>query len=209
MRRVAPTCYYHRMELQTIIFLGPQGSGKGTQVELLAQFLEKNDPARPTFHFSVGELLREFGLETGYTEARVHQSLLGGNMQPSFISSYLVARFFIRHLEGKEHLIIDGYPRSPENNVSFDSAMDFYGRKTPTLIYLTLPDEEAVTRLLKRGRNDDTEEGIRKRLAWTKEQFSTTIEHFQNNPAYRFMEVDGLGTIEEVHGRVLTALELA
>ncbi|HEX8993640.1 MAG TPA: nucleoside monophosphate kinase, partial [Candidatus Paceibacterota bacterium] len=132
------------MELQTIVFLGPQGSGKGTQVELLAKFLEQNDPAHPTFHFSVGELLREFGLETGYTEARVHESLLGGNMQPSFISSYLVARFFIRHLEGREHLILDGYPRSPENIVSFDSAMQFYGRVQPTLIYLTLPDEESV-----------------------------------------------------------------
>ncbi len=194
------------VEQQTIVFLGPQGSGKGTQVQSLANYLEKKDPGHPVFHFSVGELLREFGGEVGYTEERVHASLLRGEMQPGFISSYLVARYFIHHLRGQEHVIIDGYPRSPENLVNFDSAMDFYGRVTPTLLYLNIPDEESVARLMKRGRSDDTEEGIRKRLAWTKEQFSTTIAHFTNNPKYRFTEIDGLGSIEEVHQRVLTTL---
>ncbi len=194
------------VELQTIFLLGPQGSGKGTQVQLLAQYLEKKDPAHPVYHFSVGELLREFGSEVGFTEERVRASLLRGEMQPGFVSSYLVARYFILHLKGEEHIIIDGYPRSLENLVNFDSAMDFYERKTPTLVYLTIPDEEAVSRLMKRGRSDDTEEGIRKRLAWTKDQFAATIAHFTNNPKYRFHEVDGLGTIEEVHQRVLSTL---
>lgn len=196
------------MEQQTIILLGPQGSGKGTQVQLLAQYLEKKDAGRPVYHFSVGELLRQFGSEGGYTEDRVNTSLLRGEMQPGFISSYLVARYFIVNLKGNEHIIIDGYPRSPENLVNFDSAMDFYGRMLPTLVYLNIPDEESVTRLLKRGRSDDTEEGIRKRLAWTKEQFAPTIEHFTNNPKYRFLEVDGLGTIDEVHARILNVLNL-
>ena len=196
------------MQPQTIIFLGPQGSGKGTQVELLKTFLKNADPARTIAHLEMGAELRKFAGEGGYTQELTQGILDRGEMVPAFLSSHLMSKFLIGNLKGDEHLFVDGFPREPKQAAIFDTAITFYKRPNPTLLFVNISDNEAVVRLLKRGRHDDTEESIRNRLAWSREQVMPTIENYRANPLYRFVEINGEQTPEQVHADVLKALGL-
>ncbi len=194
------------MEQQTIIFLGPQGSGKGTQVGLLQNFLKQND-SRDVVYLEVGATLREFGAEAGYTQELVGASVKRGELQPGFISGYLASKFLIENLHGNEHLIVDGFPRNEENWMTLVSAFDFYKRERPTVVYINISDEEAVKRLLLRNRSDDTEEGIRKRLAWSHKQAAPIIEHFRSHSSYSVLDIDGERSIEVIHKDIIDKLD--
>ena len=195
------------VEQLTVIFAGPQGSGKDTQVALLKNYL-LHHYTTPVVHFDAGTELRTFAHEGGFTQDHVAASLTRGELQPMFVLAHVMGRFFINWLKGEEHLLISGFPRSEDQLMLFQSAMSFYERKQPILIFLSVPEEVSVARLLKRERSDDTEESIRKRLRWTKEQTLPVIHTFQKNPAYRYIEIDGTTSIEDVHAAVLKQLEL-
>ncbi|MGH7141722.1 MAG: adenylate kinase family protein [Minisyncoccia bacterium] len=197
------------MEPQTTIFLGPQGSGKGTQVGLFKKFLQDRDSTRRIVHMEMGAALRAFaaGAGGGYTQDLVRTSLARGEFQPAFISSYLMAKIFIDEMRGDEHFIVDGFPREPKQAAVFDTAMDFYKRDPRVILNITVPEEESVTRLLARGRNDDTEAGIRERLRWNREQVDPMIDAYRSHPAYMVADIDGMGSVDEVHRRILTALK--
>ena len=196
------------MEQQTIIFLGPQGSGKGTQVQLLKDYLTLQDPSRPIIHIDMGAELRKFVSGGGYTQDAVDASLKRGELQPVFLTGYLVAKAFIDGLKGNEHVIVDGFPRTLENLMFFNSGVSFYKRLHPTLLYVNVSDEEAIKRLIKRGRYDDTEDNIRKRLQWTRDQVMPTVEQFRANPDYRCLEINGEQSVEDVQKEIITKLGL-
>jgi adenylate kinase len=193
----------------TVIVAGPQGSGKDTQVALLKEYLEKNDPSRPTVHFDAGTALRAFSEGPGYTQVQVKESLSRGELQPMFILASVMASFLLSSMKGNEHLLVSGFPRSEDQQMLFDSAMNFYKRELPTLLFITLPEQESLARLLKRGRNDDTEEGIRERLRWNHAQTLPVLQKFKEDKAYTYTEVDGNRTREEVHADILAKLGLA
>ncbi len=197
------------MEQQTVIFLGPQGSGKGTQVELFKRFLQEKDPGRNIVHFEAGKALRAFGEEGGHTPALVNASLRRGELQPMFILAHVMARVFIAQSTGNDHFVVDGFPRTSEQLALFDSAMHFYQQTHPTLLFINISVEAAVRRLMARGRSDDSESSIRTRLSWTREQVMPTIAQFRKDPEYRFIEINGERTIEEVHRDILNNLQLS
>lgn len=197
------------MDRKTLLFLGPQGSGKGTQVQLLKEALGKRDPNRVIVHFEAGGALRAFSATQGYTQDLVNASLARGELQPLFVTGFVMAQAFISSMKGDEHLIVDGFPRSLEQLSVFDSAMKFYKREKPTLLYVNVSDEECIKRLLKRGRSDDTEESIRNRLSWTRNQVMPTVEWFRKNPEYQVIDVDGERTVEEIHQDILQKLDIA
>ena len=173
------------VEQQTVIFLGPQGSGKGTQVQLFKKFLTDTDSDRPIVHMEMGAALRRFSAveNSGYTQDLVRASLARGEFQPAFISSYLMAQIFIEQMQGNEHFIVDGFPREPIQAAIFDTAMDFYKRDPRIILNVIVSEEESLRRLLARGRNDDTEAGIRERLRWNREQVMPMIENYRSNSA--------------------------
>jgi len=198
------------VEQQTVIFLGPQGSGKGTQVQLFKKFLTDTDSDRPIVHMEMGAALRRFSAveNSGYTQDLVRASLARGEFQPAFISSYLMAQIFIEQMQGNEHFIVDGFPREPIQAAIFDTAMDFYKRDPRIILNVIVSEEESLRRLLARGRNDDTEAGIRERLRWNREQVMPMIENYRSNSAYRVIDVEGVGEVEEIHEKILKALGL-
>jgi adenylate kinase len=109
---------------------------------------------------------------------------------------------------GEEHLLIDGFPRTPEQVPTIDSVMEFFRREQPTIVYMQISDEEAVRRIMPRGRHDDTEEGIRQRLKWSKELTIPNIEWFRKNPKYKVIDVFGERPIEVVQQEIREKLGL-
>ncbi len=196
------------MDQQTIIFLGLQGSGKGTQIELLRDLFKGRDIARPCVLFDAGAHFRTFVAEEGYTQGLVRESIAKGELQPSFLSSFLMSKVFINELRGNEHLLVDGFPRHELQAGILDSALKFYKRKNPTVLFLDVSEKTAMARMLKRGRNDDTEEGIQRRFRWSQEIVIPLVTSYRGREGYRVVDINGDQEPDEVHREIVEKLVL-
>ena len=192
----------------TVLFFGPQGSGKGTQVSLLIEELKKRNAARGTIRMDMGQLLREMADAGNYSAALTNKILVAGKLMPDFMPIYLITRTLVEHFTGGEHIIADGVTRRPNQATAFDDAMQFYGRSDYHVIDLQLSEEESIKRLLLRGRNDDTEEAIRRRLGWHKTEVEPLLKIFESR-GRTIHHIDGNTSREHVHKDVLMALNLA
>ncbi|MDZ4226109.1 MAG: nucleoside monophosphate kinase [Patescibacteria group bacterium] len=192
------------MDKQTLIFLGTQGSGKGTQIGLLKEYLAANNGGRDIVHFEMGKNLRELAARDNYAGKQADEILKGGGLIPYAVSCAVFSDYLFDNVKsGEEHIIIDGFPRTADQVPALDSAMDYFKRESITVVVLNISDEEAVKRLLPRGRNDDTEEGIRKRLAWSREQTMPNLKWFRENaPRYTVVEIESERPIEEVQAEI-------
>jgi adenylate kinase len=196
------------VEKLTLIFLGPQGSGKGTQIELLKTYIAQKDPERSILQFGMGQGLRELAVRDDFTGKKTDTILKAGGLIPYAISCSVFAQYLMDNAKGDEHIIIDGFPRTPDQVPMLDSALDFFEAKPGIVVCINISDEEAVTRLLKRGRNDDTEEGIRKRLAWSRKDTMPNIEWFRANPSYKVLDIDGERSVEDIQKDIIAQLGL-
>lgn len=168
--------------IKKILFLGAQGSGKSTQGKLLAKFL-----GLP--YVSTGDMFREMGGE-------IKQILDRGKLVDDQTTSKIVEE----KLKGEEYengFIFDGYPRTMEQIKLFDPGFD-------KVIYLDLSDTEATKRLLKRGREDDTEDVITERLRNYHLQTDPILDYFQQKGILK--QIDGLGSIEEIWQRIKSVI---
>jgi adenylate kinase len=150
-------------------------------------------------YFSAGKQLRKFVEGQSYTAGLNRSIIEQGGLLPTFLSVHVFAEQLMHEMDGNEHLIIDGFPRTEDQVAILDSALRFYKRSNPTIVYINIPDEEAVKRLLARGRADDTEGAIKERLAWTREHIGSILSWFRQTHRYRVVEIDGNQTIPAVH----------
>jgi adenylate kinase len=187
------------MPQQTLIFLGPQGSGKGTQLQLFKDYLQSADQGRRVVHYDSGAALRAFKDTEGYTQGMVRESLAKGEIQPDFLAVTLFGNAFVRDMTGNEHVLLDGFPRTISQAHIFETAMRFYKRDKVMVINLDLSEPVVTQRMLKRGRQDDTEVGIRTRLAWYRAHVVPMLEYCKSNPLYDVLDINGDQAIERVH----------
>jgi adenylate kinase len=196
------------VDKQTLIFLGTQGSGKGTQIDLVKKYLAERAAAQPIVHFEMGKNLRKLQKREDYTGKLALKILSEGGLIPYAISCAVFANYLIDNMKtGEEHLIIDGFPRTADQVPTLHSAMEYFAREQVTVVCINISDEEAVKRLVARGRYDDTEEGIRKRLAWSREQTMPNITWFrEHGPRYKVIDIIGERSIEEVQADIRAQL---
>ena len=201
------------MDAFTIIMCGPPGSGKGTQVQLLAQALNERDPQRPLLSFSTGDGFRAVAQGKGYTSSLIRDVVDKGGLQPEFLAVWLWGSVFIEKMVGDEHIITDGFPRRVLEGHALDTAFSFYQRKNRHFLNITLTQEEAARRLAlreqKEGRTDDRRAVLGNRFEFYRNETVPTIELFRNNPQYAFHDISGAQTVEAVHRDILQALGLS
>jgi adenylate kinase len=195
------------MEPITVLFFGPSGAGKGTQVQMLIDALKKRSDKKIVY-IEMGALLREQITEGTYTSKLTSEIVDNGKLMPSFMPVYLMTKKFVTEFTGEEHIIADAVVRRVAQAESFDDALHFYNRKPYDVIMLELSEDSTVKRLLARGRNDDTEEKIRRRLGWYKDDVLPALKVLEER-GVRIHHIDGEPDVETIHQNILSVLGLA
>jgi len=184
-----------------LIFLGPPGSGKGTQAKRIAKKLD-------LLHLSTGDLLREAvknGTELGkkaktYMEAGelVPDDLIVGIIEEKVASGELDNGY-----------ILDGFPRTVPQAEALRDMLKKNESGLDKAILIDVSDEEVVNRLSTRakieGRADDADVSVvRNRLDVYKKQTQPIIDFYGKESILK--KVDGEGDIDDITSRLQDAI---
>lgn len=195
------------MKPQVYIFLGRSGAGKGTQAELLTNYLKENSE-QPVIRVESGALLREYIKGETYTQKMIAEAVNSGVLVPevSVVSAW--AKHLADNFTGKEIIIFDGCPRKIQEAYLLDSLLRFYKIEKPTVFLIDVRDKWSMQRLLDRGRKDDSAEAIKRRLDWYKSEVKPSVRFFKRNRYYNFVKINGEQPIPEVHAEIVKKLGL-
>lgn len=139
-----------------LIFLGPPGAGKGTQALALAQKL--NIP-----HISTGDILRQALKMRSPLGAKAQDYMDRGELVPDNLVQAMVEER-LQQSDISSGWILDGFPRTVSQAEFLDALLQKLGLSSVQVVNLDVPDDILIERLLGRGRPDDTEDVIRRRL---------------------------------------------
>jgi len=197
------------MHLYTVIFIGPQGSGKGTQIEKLKTVLEADDERRRVVDIQTGRRFRSLAAkQETFAEDKVAATLNAGSLQPDFLSAVLWGQAMVDQLDPKSHLLIDGFPRTVAQIPDLEDAFHFFERGEVDVINLMTPEEVVRSRMYARARADDTDTSIEERLRWYREDTLPVVEYYRKRENTKVHDIDGTKNIDEVHTQILKALEI-
>lgn len=199
----------HTIKPYTVIFIGPQGSGKGTQIERLKRVLEKDDERRRVVDIQTGRRFRSLAAkQETFAEDKIAATLDTGVLQPDFLTAVLWGQAMVDQLDPKSHLLIDGFPRTLAQVPDLEDAFAFFARETVDVINLVTPEPVVRARMESRARRDDTPESIEERLRWYREETLPVVEFYRTRAHTKVHDIDGTLGIDEVHLAILNALNL-
>lgn len=197
------------MQPITVIFIGPQGSGKGTQIERLYKVISEKDPARRVVDIQTGRRFRALAAKREtFAERKIEHSMETGALQPDFITHLLWGQAMMDQLDPKSHLLIDGFPRTISQVSVLEDAFKFFEREHVHVVNLETPEEVVRERMQSRAREDDTPESIDTRLKWYREDTVPVLEYYRNRENTTVHDLDGTDTIDGVHQQIVNALAL-
>ena len=180
-------------KMKNIVIFGAPGSGKGTQSELL---IEKYGLG----HISTGDVLRaqiKAGTELGKTAASYIEN---GQLIPDELMVSILAQVYDGFGQNHAGVIFDGFPRTIPQAEALKQMLADRGHYVAAMIELDVPEDELMTRLIKRGqmsgRSDDNEETIRKRLTVYHSQTQPLIEWYKQEGIHH--HIDGLGELDRI-----------
>ena len=186
------------------IIFGPPGSGKGTQ----AARIEKEFRLK---HLSTGDILRAEVASSSPIGKEAGRIMAAGDLVPDELIVDIV-RGRLPEAETGAGVLLDGFPRTVRQAQALDAMLADEGHALDFVIALDVPEAELVERLLHRarveGRADDTRQAIAERMHEYHKLTEAVLDHYsrQGVPVKR---VDGLGSPEEVFGRIRRAIGIS
>ena len=186
--------------MNAIILLGAPGSGKGTQAMRLAESL-----ALP--HISTGAILRQAvadGTELGMAAREIMAAgcLVSDEVVLGIVEERIAAP------DCSRGFILDGYPRNPAQARALARVLSRF-EATEWIANIDVPAAELAARVAGRrgtdGRQDDSEEAFRRRLEIYESESRPLLDHYGD----RAVNVSGLGSRDDVFGRLCAALPFA
>lgn len=209
-----------------LVLFGPPGAGKGTQAKRLMDLL-----AIP--QISTGDLMRaerETGSELG---RQFDEYMSKGLLVPDALVLELFKQRLARP-DAKNGAIFDGYPRTLDQAAALDRVLGEVGRKLDRVLSIEISLPEMIDRIVHRRscescgqiyhlrynpppspdrcscggklvqRKDDTEEVVRKRYEEYLAKTAPLLDHYKKQGLVR--AIDGIGTLDEVTGRLKQAI---
>jgi adenylate kinase len=180
-----------------VIFLGPPGSGKGTQSKLLCQ-------RNGLVYIGTGDMLREAIHRRTPLGERARPYVESGELVPDDLVNELIAERLQRP-DRPRCFVIDGYPRTAPQAVALDRLLEQHGLGLTAVLVMRVEDEEIIRRLSGRQRDDDGEEMVRARLAIFHRETAAIAAHYA--PRRILHEVKGTGEIEAVYNTITKILK--
>lgn len=185
-----------------IILFGAPGCGKGTQAALIKEKYNIN-------HISTGEVIRgeiARGTELGKS---MQNYIEAGQLAPDSIVIGMIRNYMTEHKDAAGN-IFDGFPRTTAQAEAFDEILKEDGESVSVMIYMDVPEEELVQRILLRGKDsgradDASEDVIRNRIEVYRAQTEIVAEHYSKQGKY--VAVDGVGSLDEVFNRICAAID--
>lgn len=152
-----------------ILFIGPPGSGKGTQSQKLVS--QKN-----LSHLSTGDLFRKNLKEQTSLGEKAQSYIDQGALVPDEITKAMVEEF-VKKVPAEKGILFDGFPRNFKQSEALDKILKETNRKLNKVFFLSLSDDAVVERLTGR--------------LWAPK--SACVYHIKNNPPKRpgFCDVSG------------------
>lgn len=184
-----------------IILFGAPGCGKGTQAQRLAEHYD-------LYHISTGEVIRS-EIKAGTELGKSMESYISrGELAPDSIVVEMVRNYMASHAD--KGCIFDGFPRTTAQAEIFDEMLKEVESEVTTMVFMEVPEEELVRRILLRGKDsgradDSSEEVIRNRIEVYRQQTEIVAEHYTRQQKYA--AINGLGTMDEVFERLCTVID--
>ena len=185
-------------DVTRLVIFGRQGAGKGTQCDRIVEHYG-------VIHLSTGDMFRSAVAQGTELGKQVEPIMASGGLVPDEMTIGIVRERLAEPDVESKGFVLDGFPRTP---AQAEALVEMLGDDTLTaVINLDVPLDEVKARMKARGRGDDTDESIAKRLALYEEETVPTINWFGDRGLV--VNVDGLGTEDQVTERVFAAIDSA
>jgi len=185
-----------------IILFGPPGSGKGTQSDLIVEKYKLK-------HLSTGDILRDEIKKESELGKIAETYITQGNLVPDKMIIDILLNKIDNDQNDYNGIILDGFPRTLVQAEALEEILNKHNKKISVLIEINIDDEALIERVLTRGktsgRADDNIETMKKRLNIYKTQSTPACEFYKK--LNKYAAIDGLGTIDEVFGRISTIID--
>ena len=181
-----------------LVIFGRQGAGKGTQCLRLVETFG-------VIHISTGDMLRgavAAGTELGLKAKTVMDA---GDLVGDDIINGIVRERLAMDDVAEKGFVLDGYPRTAAQAEALVMVLGDDGLHAA--VDLDVPVEAVTARMKARGRDDDTDEGIARRLALYEQETRPVLNWFAARGL--LVTVDGLASEDEVTERLLAAVRSA
>lgn len=172
-----------------IILLGGQGSGKSTQAKMLSEKLSLP-------YIEMGQLLRDQSKENDTQAGEIREALEVGNLVPDKITIKTLGDRLAKK-DCEMGFVLDGYPRNYAQLEGLPKGID-------KVFYIKVSDDEAIHRLIDRGRYDDSLDVIARRLELYHTETEPLLTYFKQGN--NLEEIDGERAIDDIHQDILTRL---
>ncbi|MEM7273496.1 MAG: adenylate kinase [Actinomycetota bacterium] len=179
-----------------LVIFGRQGAGKGTQCN---RIVEKYGVA----HLSTGDMFRAARAADTELGRQVGPIMDAGGLVSDELTIAIVQERLASDEIRKSGFVLDGFPRTTAQAEALLAMLGDEGLHA--VLDLDVPLDEVTARMKARGRGDDTDEGIAKRLALYEEETVPTMAWFDERGL--LVTVDGLGSEDEVTARLFGAID--
>ena len=185
-----------------VVLFGAPGCGKGTQSELLEKKFGLS-------HISTGEIIRSHIKAQTPLGQQMAEYISRGELAPDSVVIGMVEEYLNQN-KGIKGTIFDGFPRTTAQAEAFDKLLESMGDSVDVMIYMDVPEEELVQRILLRGKvsgraDDASEDVIRNRIEIYNQQTAVVADYYRAQGKY--VAVPSLGTIDEVFNRIAAEIE--